>query len=562
MMQSKRVWHSVCRVMLALVAGFPISVAASEPEKPALVVVIAVDQLGSGVFEQHRSRFVGGLKRLASEGVVFPNAYQSHAATETCPGHSTILTGRHPAATGIVANAWYDRASGKSIYCVFDPGHPVPGREGQGRGPVNLKVSTLGEWLKAADPRARVFGVSGKDRSAIMMTGRGADGVYWWDDELGFNTSVAEKDDASAGRAPLDDFNTKMFAGWRVDPPDWRIADVRCLELAGRRTYGDLTLAHEIPPTGWDAGADTNLFATKARRHWFKASPLLDYVTLELAGSLIERHGLGKGEATDLLAISLSATDYIGHRYGNQGPEMCDNLAHLDHMLGEFLDKIDALDVPFVVVLTADHGSVDAAERVNERGIEAQRINTDALVREVGGAVQSSLALAANPIVGDGQQLFLVSRGDDPARRQRILEAVIAELDGRPEVEHVFPAAQIARTKLSGSRPADELTLAERYAQSYDPERSGDVIVTFKPNASLGYPDMAGDYISGHGSPWNYDRRVPIIFWWPGAQAFEQSLPVATVDIAPTLAAILGIQTPGVDGRCLDLDRGMGTVCR
>ena len=175
---------------LALFAAIAVPAAAAAPPKPKLVVAISIDQFSANLFERNRGRFQFGLRRLAEGGIAFPNGYQSHAATETCPGHSTLLTGRHPSATGIVANAWRDAATGKDVYCVFDPSQPVPGREGQGRGPANLKVSTLGEWMRAANPASRTVAVSGKDRAAITMAGHSPTGVFWWDEERDFTTSV------------------------------------------------------------------------------------------------------------------------------------------------------------------------------------------------------------------------------------------------------------------------------------------------------------------------------------------------------------------------------------
>ena len=153
--------------LCAVLGAFAVPALAAAPP-PKLIVAIAVDQFSANLFEQYRPTFSGGLARL-SEGVVFANGYQSHAATETCPGHSTLLSGRHPSATGIIANDWW-APDGRKVYCVDDATMTVPGRSA-GRGPANLKVTTLGEWLRAADPASRTVAVSGKDRAAIMMAG-------------------------------------------------------------------------------------------------------------------------------------------------------------------------------------------------------------------------------------------------------------------------------------------------------------------------------------------------------------------------------------------------------
>lgn len=548
-------------VAAGLMACTTTGAVATAPQRPKLIVVVSVDQLSASLFDQYRARFTSGLRRMADEGVVFPNGYQSHAATETCPGHSTLLTGQRPAATGIIANSWYDRATGTNLYCVQDSAHPVPGREGRGRGPANLKVSTLGEWLKKANPKSRVFGVSGKDRAAIMMTGHDPDGVFWWDDERGFNTSVPAGTEEAARLAPVAGFNAALFDKWSKAPPVWRPASQRCAALDGPHRYGKLAMDHHAPPPGWTATAGSDFTKDSYLKKWFRASPEMDGITLDLAENLMDRFQLGQGAAPDLLAVSLSATDYIGHRYGNQGPEMCDQMAQLDARLGRFLDKIAALRLPVMVVLSADHGAVDAAERVSERAVPALRIDPDRILDEVRRAVKAELRLDHDPLAGDGQQIYVSTWGDDETQRQRITDAAIRLLRQRPEVERVFTAAEIAAVRPRPGEPADEKPLAERLAESFDSARSGDILVVYKPYSSHGEPENPGDSVAGHGSPWNYDRRVPILFWWPGADGFEQSLPVETIDIGPTLARLSGVETPPVEGRCLDLDRGAGDSC-
>ena len=450
---------------------------AAPPPRPRLVVAIAVDQFSAALFDQYRGRFTGGLK-LLQDGVVYPSGYQSHAATETCPGHSTILTGRHPSGTGIVANQWYDNDLGRPMYCVEDPSTTVPGRETAPRGPANLKVSTLGEWLKAASPQSRVYAVSGKDRAAITMAGHNADGVFWWDDELGFNTYVPAGGNAAARLAPVAAFNAALLARWARVPPVWAPADKRCAP-SGSDTFGTLTIVHQIPPAGVEGD-----WKDPANLRYLRASPTLDEVTLDLANTLIASQKLGRGTAPDLLAVSLSATDYVGHRYGNEGPEACDNLAHLDRALGVFLGRLAALKVPVVVVLTADHGAVDAAERVAARGVPAHRLAVDVL-GEVGGAVQKELGLDYQPLTGDAQQISIAHFGDpDPKRDARIWAAAVRLLKARAEVAAVFTRAEVAAAVPPPGLPVDEWTLAERFHASFDPARSGDIQVAYRPYTS------------------------------------------------------------------------------
>jgi predicted AlkP superfamily pyrophosphatase or phosphodiesterase len=498
-------------------------------------------------------------------GVVYPNGYESHAATETCPGHSTILTGRHPAATGIVANTWYDRAAGQQVYCLADPAGPVPNRPDAPRGPGNLRVPTLGEWLRAANPASRTFAVSGKDRGAITMAGHGADGTFWWDDTLGgFTTYVPAGTSAAARLAPVVDYNKALFAAWLKKAPVWTPLDPRCAAGDDRRRYGQLTVDHQVPPLGWIAPpAGTDFVRDPYFQSWFRASPMYDQIALDLATRLIATQKLGRGPAPDVLAISLSATDYVGHRYGAESPEQCDNLAHLDAALGAFLTKLEALKIPLVVVLTADHGSMDTPEHAVEEGVPATRVNPRTLMTEVGAAVAATLKLDASPLAGDPYEITIVPpAGAAPGLVEQITAATVAELRKRPEVVAVYTKAEALAGLPPKGKPVDELTPLERIAESTDAARSGDIMAVLRPYTTLGAPIALGDTIGGHGSLWNYDRRVPILFWWPGAQGFEQPIPVETVDIAPTLAALAGVATPVVDGRCLDLDRTAATTCR
>ncbi len=551
-------------VLAGVSAAFMASAAAPEDtlKTPQLIVVMSIDQFGAALFNQHRASYRQGLLRLIEQGVVFPEAYQSHAATETCPGHSTLLSGRHPSATGVVANHWRDRVTGAPVYCVYDVTHPVPGRPDSPRGPAHLKVSVFGEWLKQANPASRVFGISGKDRAAIAMTGHHPDGVFWWDDERGFTTSVPAGSDERARLEGVSSFNRQLFDSWSKKTPTWDIADAKCLAHAETRQYGALTIHHQVPPL--NSPSSTGPFSLEhapSVQRWLRASPVLDQATLDLAAELITHYHLGQSTAPDLLTISLSATDYIGHRYGLQGPEMCDQIAHLDQSIGHFMDVLKNLNVPTLLVMTADHGSVDAAEQVAEHAVPADRIDLTALMGQLNSELRKALRLDIDPIIGDGQQLYISPKIVLPTMRQRVSLLATKALRQMPQVVDVFTSAQLAQIQIPHDKPANELTLAERFAESFDATRSGDLSVAYKAYASFGFPKSPGDAIAEHGSPWNYDRRVPLVFWWPGSTGFEQSLPVETVDIAPTLAALVGIKTPPVDGRCLELQGKISHRC-
>ncbi|WP_298689721.1 alkaline phosphatase family protein [uncultured Sphingomonas sp.] len=540
-------------LLATLAAGAALAV--PPPVRPKLIVAISVDQFASELYRHYLPTYTGGLKTL-SGGVAFPVGYQSHAATETCPGHSTILTGRHPAATGIIANSWFDAKTGSTVYCVAAPGSSDP----NARGPQNMHVTTLGDWVKAAEPGARSFAVSGKDRAAITMAGKHADGVYWWVDGEGFTTSSFAGPATPAVTRPAEAFDTATFAGWaRAKPVLWQQASAACAALEKPATFGKIALSGHVPPDlAVQAEANPHFAATTDFQDNLRASPLFDQLAVAFAEQVIADNKLGHGPATDVLALSLSANDYVGHRYGNGGPEMCVQQATLDATLGGFLDHLKALGVPVMVVMTADHGATDAAEREHDHDPDASRLDSPAFVAKLNKSVEQTLGLSYEPIVGDDPQQLTINVGNDSALRDKVRDATIAWLRQQPEVRAVYPRAEVAAATVAPGTDPSTLTTLQRFHESYDAERSGDIAVAYRPRTSFGMPRGPGDVVAGHGSPWDHDRQVPILFWWPGVPADTRATPIETVDIAPTLAAIAQVPTPPVDGRCVDL----GGNCR
>lgn len=542
------------RLISVLLAGLMVacigheSGLAATPPSPKLVVAISIDQFSMDLFRRYRPTFTGGLRRL-SEGRVF-EGYQSHGSTETCPGHSTLLTGDHPARTGIAANSWYDRQTGSLIYCVAALGTADP----LAKSSAFLKVDTLGDWIRAQDPSGRVVSVSAKDRAAITMAGHHPTAVFWWNDGLGFGTSRFAGPADRRTTAPVVKFNQALFARWRQSPPQLWPAALRdpCSALEVAHKYGELTLSGRVPPesataalSGPNAIKGAN-FAVELR-----ASPLMDRLMLQMAERLIETYRLGAGPSHDLLAISFSATDYIGHRFGPGGAEMCAQMNALDADLGDLFAKLDGLGVPYVVVLSADHGAIDAPERA---GPPTQRIDGGKIVDRLNKQLRAAFGLGYDAVQADDpQQLILNLPPEDAKHRDEITRAAVSWLKARPDVAAAYTADEVANAKPPADKAAADLTLIERLNESFDRERSGDILVVYAQYATLGVPVSAGSNIAGHGTPWDYDRRVPIIFWWPGVERADEPQKIETVDIAPTLAAIAGVKTPNVDGRCVEL---------
>lgn len=516
---------------------------------PRLIVAISVDQFSADLFSEYRQYYTGGLRRLTEQGVVFPRGYQSHAATETCPGHSTILTGSRPSRTGIIANSWFDLGAArtdKSVYCAEDETQPGTSSGNYQASPVHLKVPTLGGRMKIANPATRVVSVAGKDRAAIMMAGPTADQVWW----LGAKGYVS-------------------YPGVAVPPLVAKVNEVFAQRLAQPNPGFDLPpqcAAKDFPVKAGDRTVGTGRFAREASDgKGFRISPEQDAMTLAFAAAAIENMALGKQAQTDIISIGLSATDYIGHNYGTEGTESCIQVDRLDRELGAFFDRLDKDGLDYVVMLTADHGGHDLPERhqMNAMPME-QRVDKALMPAALSAAVAAKTGIAAKRLIwGDGPAGDLYfDRSLTPAQRVKVEGATLALLRAHPQVQAVFTKAEIAATP-SPSGPPESWSLIQEARASFDPERSGDLLLLLKPRV-MAIPESASmAYVATHGSPWDTDRRVPILFWRKGLTHFEQPLGVETVDIMPTLAALIGLPVPKneIDGRCLDLIAGPGDSC-
>jgi predicted AlkP superfamily pyrophosphatase or phosphodiesterase len=484
--------------------------------------------------------------------MVFPSGYQGHAATETCPGHSTILTGSRPARTGIIANNWFDLGIGredKRVYCSEDPS--VAGSSSSsGRYTVSphfLRVPTLGDHMKRTDPRSRVVAVAGKDRAAIMMGGRSVDQRWWW----------GEDRFVSGGAAPTPIVTRTNQAIARalaaptppVAPPAACRGFARSVPVEGGRQPMNVGEGRFGRAAG-DARA-------------YRASPELDGATLALGMGLRDELRLGQGPATDLLILGLSATDYVGHSYGTEGAEMCVQLMELDRSLGDFFERLDRTGVDYLVMLTADHGGLDVPERIRANGgLPSTRVSPDLHPTAMGQAIGTALGVQGRLLFGDGPfGDVYVDRALPAPVRARVLAEAIRRYRASPQVERVITRDELVAAP-SPVGPVEEWSVLERARASFDPERSGDFIVLLDPRVTpIAEPGVG--YVATHGSPWDYDRRVPILFWRRGMAGFEQPMTVETADILPTLAHFAGIAIPpgSIDGRCLDLIEGPATSC-
>ncbi|WP_294200080.1 alkaline phosphatase family protein [uncultured Sphingomonas sp.] len=514
-------------------------------QAPKLIVAISVDQFSADLFAQYRNHFTGGMARLLT-GAVFPSGYQSHAATETCPGHSTILTGYRPAHTGIIANNWVDQSVGRAdkiVYCSEDERVPGKSHTDYVVSDMHLKVPTLGERMKTADPRVRTVSVAGKDRAAVMMGGHKMDEIWWWDGK----TYVSY-----AGRAvpPVVERTRKAVADLIAKPQAPLPLPGFCKPLDREITVGGQTLG-----TGRFQRAAGDLAA-------FRVSPASDAAVLAMAAGFVQDMKLGQGPQTDILSVGLSATDYIGHALGTQGTEMCIQMAELDRSLAGFFEVLDATGVDYEVMLTADHGAHDMTERQQIRAMPMEsHVSLEADTKIMSAAVAKQLGLPDSPpVLMSAESDVYINRALPPATRAKVLAEAKRRYEAQPQVAAALTREEIAATPWPKT-PPETWTLKERARSSYDPERSGDLLVLLRSGVTTIEEPRPG-YVETHGSPWDYDRRVPILFWRKGMTGFEQPLSVETVDIAPTLAATIGLPIPGVDGRCLDLDPGPADTCK
>ncbi|MFL6728128.1 MAG: alkaline phosphatase family protein [Sphingomicrobium sp.] len=526
-------------VLATAAALFASQSAAQAPTPPKLLVVIAVDQFSANLFDEYRPQFTGGLARLAS-GTVFHNGYQSHALTETCPGHSTLLTGDHPARTGIINNFWVDQSIGRSdknVYCAEDESQPGTSSTAYKVSPRHLLVPTLGELMKARWPASRSVAVAGKDRAAVMMTGHKVDQRWYWNGKT-FDTDVQ----GTVVPKVVPKFQAALAAALAqprpaLEAPAYCQAKARVVPLeGGGKPVGSGQLAR--------AAGDLNAF---------RASPELDGDTLALAAGLVDEMQLGRRADPDLLAISLSATDYVGHTYGTEGEEMCLQLLEIDREIGDFMKLLDSRGINYAVVLTADHGGKDIPERERLAGVaSAVRVDPALSPAVMGKKLVAQLGLPGGPgLLGDSSfgDMYLDRRlrADE---RARLLKAAVAAYRAHPLVEAVFTASQIAAVPVP-TTPPETWSLIQRARASYYPGRSGDFLVVLKKDVTP-IADTSR-YVATHGSPWDYDRRVPILFWRPGAAGTTIEHSADTADIMPTLASAIGLPVPqgSVDGHCL-----------
>ncbi|HYD53634.1 MAG TPA: alkaline phosphatase family protein [Gemmatimonadaceae bacterium] len=494
---------------------------AERVEPPTLVVLLTVDQLRADYLTRFGGQLRGGLARLVREGSVYSNAHHDHALPETAAGHATLLAGRFPRSTGIILNG----------LGVDDPASPLlDGAPGQGASPHRFRGTTLVDWMRARDPRTRVLSVSAKDRGAILPLGRAKGEVYWYASGR-FTSSRYYADSLPAwvrafnGRSP-----TARYRGavWTPLLPDSAYAepDSVSMEAAG----GEYLFPHRVPQ---DSGTATG---------YLVMTPWMDELVLGFALEGLRATGVGSGPQVDLLNVSLSATDAIGHVFGPDSREMHDQVLRLDRALGAFLDSLYRLRDPrrVLVVLTSDHGVAPlpelSARRMTPPPMRLEAANLLHAARERLRAKQvdtNAVSLVLGMVLLD--EATLAAAG---IARDTVLRDVAEAARATPGVQRVDLLDDLRRA--NHARDA----VARRWSQMLPVGATVPMVVTLAP-----YNIWWSDNVASHHSPHDYDTQVPLIFHGAAFRAGRHGEFVRTVDLAPTLAAALGV-TPlePVDG--------------
>ena len=519
-------------------------------EVPRLVLQITVDGLRGDLLDRYAENFgKNGFNYLRNKGVVYSNAHYLHANTETIVGHTTLATGATPAVHGMVGNVWYHADSGELGYNIEDADAPlIPTRanstEGaqvdpaqkrarsSGRSPRSILAPTFSDTLAiATSGQAKIFGISGKDRSAVAMAGKTGT-AYWYSTNNGdFQSSTYYMD-----KYPdwVNNWNSQRQAE-QLGGQQWQMLLDRNNYRPGRKDdrpyevdlkgYGR-TFPHPFGPP------EHPLFFTRVL-----VSPEGDRLLLNFGKALIEAEQIGQDKVTDYLSISFSATDAVNHFFGPASLENEDVVLQLDRTLAELFQFIDSKVglKNTLVVFSADHGMAEMPEYATELGYDAGRLYGDevlAIAKET-----STVLFGTDQLVKDFFRPYLYLDGDAINKRKldrdAVATAIAVELAKQTGIGGAIPRSRITQGNLSGPAAAVQ--------RNHHPLRSGDIYIFQQP---YWFMFERGAVAGMHGSPWRYDTHVPIMFAGPGIRAARVNRPVHPIDVAPTLSALLNISPP------------------
>lgn len=552
-------------LVLAVHGGAAAQDAAREPpaRRPRLVVVLSVDQLRADYLTRFEDLFLpprsegkpGGFRWLMEEGAWFSDAWHDHFPTVTGSGHAVLLTGAPPGVNGVVGNIWYDRAAKRVRYCLDG----TSARAGSGESPEQLLATTLGGELEiATGGRARTWTLGQKDRAAVLLAGHVADGAAWFDDDRGAWTTSAWYGGDDKLPAWLRAWNDRKLpdadfgASWAPCVPE--TAFERCWVPPGDPPAVPfaVTLERGKPLSRGGSAQEAKAFY----RTWGQTPFAIDWV-MRSALACVEGAELGRDDVPDLLALNVSTLDYVGHGTGPDSALVLDAVVRMDRALAEFLRGVERV-VPgglasTVVVVTGDHGVAPNPQKARRAGFPAgahpeadarignspQKDAVEKALDAAFGADDWTLAHVEDAIYLDWTAY--ARRGVTAAQAER---AAVAALERMPGVHACYTRSQIVEGRLPQTPDARAVTLG------FHRRNSGDVVIVAEPFWS---PDR-GPQSTTHGSPWSYDARVPLLFGGGGVAVRRVRARVSTLDLAPTLADLLGIAQPsGSTGRVLDL---------
>jgi len=511
--------------VLSVTMALPTAQPAPGPDT-RLILLIAVDQFRYDYLTRFRSEYTDGFKRLLTQGAVFTNANLEHYPTVTAVGHATMLTGATPSVSGIIGNDWFDRETGTTVTSVSDTTVKVLGSPtGSAASPRRLLVSTVGDELKLASLAAkgsaeapRVFGVSLKDRSAILPVGRGANAAYWWDTKTG--SFVTSTHYMTAVQAWLQAFN------------DRKLADAS----AGASWTGvsaPATLFRKLPA---ERGAP--LYDA------VYASPYGNELLADLAIELLTREQLGTRNATDLLSVSFSSNDSVGHTFGPDSPQVRDIAVRTDRTIGRLLAQIDKVVglQHTLIAFTADHGVARLPELLRDSGLPGGRMTTKELFDPMQQALTERFGAGKWLLATAGSSPYLNydlidSLHLDAVEVRRVAAAAALKV---PHVARVYTRDQLLRGEVANDR------VGSRVLRGFNSERSGDLEIILEP---FWMRQAEG---TTHGTPYNYDAHIPLILMGGRIVPGQYDGQVALNDLAPTLATLVDIEIPaGSSGRVL-----------
>ncbi len=513
--------------LLLLLALFPapLSRAASDyPRRPKLIVILVIDQFRYDYLVRFRQAFgEGGFNRLSKGGANFVNCRYDYATTETGPGHASLFTGAYADMHGIISNIWYDRAHHQPEYCVQDPavhivGEPPGAVLPPGASPRNLLGSTIGDELRmASNFQSRVIAISLKDRSAVLTGGHTANAAYWYDPATGHFISSSYYLDSLPAWA--EQFNAaepaKAYCGkpWEALP--------ETPEIGGKVLAPALQDNAPCPNPNF--------------RAWMMETPFLNEIELKFAQAAIENEHLGQGPATDLLALSLSINDSIGHAFGPYSPQVADATVRTDRYLAAFLSDLDKrVGLANVwIALSADHGAAPSPQYIMEHRLGVGLIYPQTVYDAAKQALTKAYGSASWIDFAYGAWIYLnhaalASRGADIAHAEALVADAAVSVPG---IRAAFTRAQF----MAGTLPRDPL--GRKAAHSFNALRSGDILLVLTPFA------VPSETTTGttHGSPWNYDAQVPLILWGTPFKSGTYASPCQPIDLEPTLATLLGL---------------------